>query len=263
MDRLSDAAAASWDRQPDRDASCPSHGPYPSRNLFRNVWSRCPECEAAKEAAERAEQAAAAAREADARHQRMLGDAAIPLRFIGRSFGNFRAETDAQRHALTVARDFAEQFADNRRKGRGLIFAGLMGTGKSHLATSILQALLPAHQVRYATCLDMIRAVRDTWRRDSEKTETQVLAYLRDLDLLVIDEVGVQYGTDGEQTILFDVLDRRYREVRPTIILTNQDKAGLKTFVGERTYDRLTETCRWVPFDWSSHRPQARKESQQ
>ena len=71
----------------------------------------------------------------------------------------------------------------------------------------------------------------------------------------------MQYGTDGEQTIVFDVLDRRYREVRPTLILTNQDKAGLKAFVGERTFDRLVETCRWVPFDWPSYRPQARREA--
>ena len=111
------------------------------------------------------------------------------------------------------------------------------------------------------TCMDLIRAVRDTWRRDSEKTETQVLSYLERLDLLVIDEVGVQYGTDGEITILFDVLDRRYREVRPTILLTNQDKDGFKKFIGERTFDRLSETCRWVPFDWASFRPQARREA--
>jgi DNA replication protein DnaC len=79
--------------------------------------------------------------------------------------------------------------------------------------------------------------------------------------LLVLDEIGVQYGTDGEQTIIFDILDRRYRDMRPSVLLTNQDKAGLKTFIGERAYDRLTETCRWVPFDWPSYRLQARKEA--
>jgi DNA replication protein DnaC len=107
--------------------------------------------------------------------------------------------------------------------------------------------------------MDLIRSVRETWRRDCEKTETQVLNYLQYLDLLVIDEVGVQYGTDGEQTVIFDVLDRRYREMRPTVILTNQDKDGFKGFVGDRTFDRLAETARWVPFDWQSYRPTARR----
>jgi DNA replication protein DnaC len=46
----------------------------------------------------------------------------------------------------------------------------------------------------------------------------------------------------------------------PTILLTNQAKLGFKEFIGERSYDRLTETSRWVSFDWASYRPQARKD---
>ena len=82
------------------------------------------------------------------------------------------------------------------------------GNGKTHLAAAILQAVLTP-EVRYTTALDLVRAVRDTWRRDSDRSELQLLSYLERLDLLVIDEIGMQYGTDGEQTILFDVLDRR------------------------------------------------------
>jgi DNA replication protein DnaC len=242
----------------EREAVCPQHGPFGSRNIFQNVWSKCPTCEDERRAAEETEASRQAAEDAERRHLGMLDGARIPQRFRGRSFDNFIAATDAQRHALTVARDFAENFAEHSRKGAGLIMAGRPGTGKSHLAGAILQALLTPN-VRYATCMDMIRAVRDTWRRDSERTETQLLGYLECLDLLVIDEVGMQYGTEGEQTILFDVLDRRYREVKPIVILTNQDKAGFKTFVGERTFDRLAETARWVPFDWDSHRPTARR----
>jgi DNA replication protein DnaC len=140
-----------------------------------------------------------------------------------------------------------------------LIFAGKPGTGKSHLAGAILQAVLTPN-VRYVTCMDLIRMVRETWRKDSERSETQVLRYLEGLDLLVVDEVGMQYGTEGEQTILFDVLDRRYREVRPMVLLTNQNRDGFKSFVGDRIYDRLVETSRWVPFDWDSYRGTARKQ---
>jgi DNA replication protein DnaC len=71
----------------------------------------------------------------------------------------------------------------------------------------------------------------------------------------------VQYGSDSEQTILFEILDRRYAEMRPTVLLTNQDRAGLKSFVGDRVFDRLSETSRWVAFDWKSYRPTARREA--
>lgn len=251
MDRLSDAML-------EQKAVCPEHGPYLSRIIVGRVWSRCPACNEAQVAEQEAQAEQERQEQAQRAHRAMLDASQVPSRFIGRSFENFVADTDTKRHALTVARDFAERFAEAKRKGSGLIFAGKPGTGKSHLAAAILQHLMPA-AVRYATCLDLIRAVRETWRKDSERTEGELLRYLEKLDLLVIDEVGMQYGTDGEQTILFDVLDRRYREVRPTVLLTNQDKDGFKAFVGERTFDRLAETCRWVPFDWESYRPTARR----
>jgi DNA replication protein DnaC len=210
----------------------------------------------AREAVAAAERAVAA----EARHRKMIDAACIPARFERCTFDNFVADTDKKRHALTVARDYAEDFAENAKRGAALVFSGKPGTGKSHLAGAILRALL-GRSVRYVTCMDLIRAVRETWRRDSERSETEVLSYFERLDLLVIDEVGMQYGTDGEQTVLFDVLDRRYREMRPVILLTNQGKDGFKECVGERTYDRLRETSRWVAFDWPSYRPQARKET--
>lgn len=254
MDRLPDASAET------RDALCPEHGAFESRNIIGRVWSKCPTCAEIEAENRRVAEDRAARERAEARHRSMIEAACIPARFVGKNFDNFVADTPQKRHALTVARDFAEQFAEHSRKGSGLILSGLPGTGKSHLAGAVLQELLP-RDVRYMTCLDLIRAIRETWRKDSERTEGQVLRYLERLDLLVVDEVGVQYGTDGEQTVLFEVLDRRYREVKPTILLTNQDKAGFKGFVGERTFDRLAETCRWVPFDWASYRPQARKEA--
>src|SRR5260363_84782 len=47
----------------------------------------------------------------------------------------------------------------------------------------------------YINTMDLIRRVRDTWRRDSEYSETQTLMLFSTLDLLVLAEVGAQYGT--------------------------------------------------------------------
>lgn len=249
----------------DKSMECEEHGSYLSNGVRyfgrREIWTPCPACEDARLAAERQAEAQRKAEQARQRMEYLLSEAAIPARFIGRTLDNFNAQTDAQRGALTISRDYVQDFEQNYAKGSSLIFSGLPGTGKSHLATAILQGLLPQHCGLYTTCMNIIRAVRGTWRKDSERSETQVLNMLAEVPLLVIDEIGVQYGTDGEQTILFDVLDRRYRDMQPSILLTNQDKKGFKEFIGERTFDRLTETSRWVPFDWPSYRPQARKEA--
>src|SRR5260364_148967 len=58
----------------------------------------------------------------------------------------------------------------------------------------------------------------------------------------------------ASRSFLFDVLNRRYRDMRPTILLTNLGKAGMKAFLGARSFDRLREGGIWVPFDWESYR---------
>ena len=246
----------------ERVGICAKHGDYQSTGLRwragREIWSQCPACEAERRVAEEEERQVRAAAIRAAERERRIGSAGIPARFHGRTFDNFIADTQAKRHALTTARDFAEGFRDDKR-GAGMIFAGLPGTGKTHLAAAVMQRLIDRHSVQYLTCLGLVRAVRDTWRRDSERSERELVRLLgEEIDLLVLDEIGATYGTEGEQTILFDVLDKRYSGMKSTLLLTNQDKAGFKSFVGDRVFDRLVETSRWVPFDWPSFRASAR-----
>jgi DNA replication protein DnaC len=247
----------------ERAEVCEQHGPFTSKGerFFSRteVWSKCPACvELERKAnAEHAQQDAA--RRERERLESFIDRAAIPRRFIGRGFDNFTVQSPDQQRALDAARGYADTFEQRFRAGHGLVFSGMPGTGKSHLAVAILQAVLPRHTGLYVTCMGVIRMVRNTWRRESQQSEQQVLDMLSGVDLLVIDEIGVQYGTDGEQTVLFEVLDLRYQDQRPTILLTNQDKDGFKSYVGDRSFDRLTETSRWVAFDWPSHRAAARK----
>lgn len=249
----------------ERQVECGKHGFYQSAGSRymgrREIWTPCPACHEECLAAERQAEAQKLAARARRELESQLGQAAIPQRFVGRTLESFNATTPEQQAALQLTQEFVDQFEAHARRGSGLIFSGPPGTGKSHLATAILQALMPQYCGLYTTCMTVIRTVRGTWRKDSELSEQQVLNLYADTPLLVLDEVGVQYGTDGEQTILFDVLDRRYRDMKPSIFLTNQDKKGFREFIGERTFDRLTETARWIPFDWASYRPRARKES--
>lgn len=250
-----------------RLAVCPKHGDYTSKGTKfttgrrLEIWTQCPGCsddaaEAQREAAETERQA-----RAKARLEEMLGTAAIPVRFIGRSFDNYRADEPLQRAALTAAREYAEGFGKHARTGESLLLLGKAGTGKSHLASAILQAIMPAHIGMYTTAADVIDMVRETWRRDSEKSQGKVLQMLATVPLLVIDEVGVQYGTESEQNTLFQILDRRYRDRKPVILMANLSPAELQKLLGDRVFDRLREVSRVVLFDWESYRPTARKEA--
>lgn len=247
------------------EKTCDTHGVYRTTGIKifgrREIWTPCPGCEEERLARERRFQAEQQAERARVQLECAIGQAAIPARFVGRTMDNFVADTPQKAAALEIAREYVSNFDSHAKRGSSLIFSGLPGTGKSHLATAILQALMPQRVGLYTTCMSVIRTVRGTWRKDSERSETEVLNALADVPLLVLDEIGVQYGTDGEQTILFDVLDRRYRDMQPTIFLTNQDVKGMQQFIGERSFDRLREVSKWVSFDWESYRPTARREA--
>lgn len=249
-----------------RNSECQEHGAFESKGMklpmmTREIWTVCPKCTEAKEIAKARADADFAAQAARERLDNLLRASGIPERVKGCTFANFKAESADQKAAMQSAMEFADSFAVRLKSGESLIFAGRPGTGKGHLAAAVMNKLMPNYLPVYTTCLDMIRSVRETWRKDSKHSESEVLQEYEDAALLIIDEIGVQYGTDGEQTIIFDVLDRRYRQMRPTIFITNQDKAGFKTFIGERAYDRLTQTAKWIPFDWNSYRTTARKEA--
>ena len=90
--------------------SCDTHGEFESRNLFNQVWSKCPQCAADKQATDQreAEEKAAALRHQE--WQKKLGEAVIPDRFRNRTLGSYVAANDGQRRALAFAKDYAERF---------------------------------------------------------------------------------------------------------------------------------------------------------
>jgi DNA replication protein DnaC len=55
---------------------------------------------------------------------------------------------------------------------------------------------------------------------------------LSTVPLLVLDEVGVQYGTESEQNTLFQIIDRRYRDRRPLVLMANLQPANCKRCSG-------------------------------
>lgn len=242
-----------------RAAVCPAHGDYESRTLVlmgRTMgWSKCQKCSIEQSECEAKERATIAERDRQRQIEQRLNRAGIPLRFRSRSFDTFIADTEAKAHCLHVSVEFASRFIDHQARGTTMIYSGKPGTGKSHLATSICQEIIEAGRTAmYINALDAIRLIRSTWRRDSVMTESIAMASLIGVDLLVIDEVGAQYGTEGEQVILFDIINRRYEDQQPIILLTNQGKEGLKQFLGDRAFDRLREAGKWLAFDWDSHR---------
>jgi len=239
-------------------AKCEQHGDYIASVLRDGQLSACPECSRAEqaraEAAEREEQQRQAV---TARLERQLGQALIPPRFKTKSFANYRAGTDGQRVALSACQRYAAAFPENAATGRCLMLLGHVGNGKTHLAAAIASVVVDEHRrnVLYTTVSRMCQQVKASYGKEAAHSEREALEVFRTPDLLILDEVGASYGTDFERMVMFEVINGRYEEMKPTIVISNLFADGLAAALGDRTVDRLREGDGVVVlFKWESAR---------
>lgn len=188
--------------------------------------------------------------------QNFLSSVNIPPRFANETFETFKATTQPAKHNLTVCQQYVNTWEDRKNAGEGLIFCGIPGTGKTHLAVSIAREIAEDLQesVFITTAARIIRAFRRAWSGKSEFSELDVLAKYCDPDLLIIDEIGVQYGTDSERNILFEVINDRYEYLLPTILVSNLPLNELEEMLGERVVDRLLQGGTVLTFNWPTYR---------
>lgn len=247
----------------DEQRSCPLHGPYLARVVFARDEKRsngfCPECRRLQEEKVAKDRAAVMAQiEADRERRRIedaLGRACIPEDFAEKSFATFDADTDELKKALDLCKRFVAGWQKARENGYGLLFFGNPGTGKSHLAISILKELIPLGVTGlYTRVPDLIGYIRAQWRPDSETSSYAAVRHFVDMGLLVLDELGVQAGTLNEQALLFEVIDARLSENRPTIFLSNLKPKSLAPIIGERLVDRIKGKCVPMQFSGESRR---------
>ncbi|AXE31611.1 hypothetical protein DK842_17910 [Chromobacterium phragmitis] len=244
----------------ERAETCERHGQFTARNPIGRVWTRCPTCaQEAKDLADAEQQAREKAQAAERQRAGWLtlcGNSGIPLRFQDRTLQNYRAANDGQRIALEFAKAYAAEF-EHGHSGRCAIFLGEFGTGKTHLACGIALRIMHRHQCTavFTTLDEMARRIREAKSFDAAMSESKTIRLYTDPDLLIIDEVGVQSGTDTEARSLFAVVNGRYEARRPTIFLSNLDRDGVAASIGPRLYSRLREDgCEVLVFDWDDYR---------
>lgn len=167
---------------------------------------------------------------------------------------NFEADTPDKQEAKRFAYEYITSFEGNN--GQGFIFSGTPGTGKNHLAASICNALIKSgHSCMVITVNELMQKLRNTYQKDSETTEDQFIQSMIRYDLLILDEIGLQRGTDAERLAINQIVDQRVCRIKPTGMLTNLSSDELESLVGVRIMDRMKMNGgKWIPFNWESYR---------
>lgn len=224
---------------------CETHGPYAS--VFAEkvpAGSKCPACaleeQAEKDRIERDEQAKVFAAQ---RLERKLGGAMIPPRFKGKTFESFAADGDKQKKVLSVCQSYAINFHKHHADGRSLLLLGNVGTGKTHLAAAIADYVIRSYgfTALYRTVYGILQHVKGSFDKEAEYNESEAFQAFIDPELLIIDEVGATKTTEFEQQTLFNIINGRYEQQIPTIVISNLMPEELVQALGERCVDRLRE----------------------
>lgn len=183
----------------------------------------------------------------------------IPPRYKAVTLDNFRthqqdgAELQGLPKLKGVAIRFVDSFGSTDKNPSGMIFVGPPGVGKTHLAIAIGREIANMGlEVIYTTVSDMVKGVRAGWGDGGGEDLTQSKYIMK--DLLIIDEIGVQTGSDNEKKIIFEVIAGRYDLMKPTIIISNLDEAGVTEYITERCVSRLLHVGYLMPFECPSYR---------
>ena len=161
----------------------------------------------------------------------------------------FDADDMKNQDATEYARRFAETF--NPENSMGLVFCGERGAGKTFLSACIANYLLKrGFSVEMTNITRISQAVDATFEGRAEEIKR-----LMQLDLLILDDLGTERGTEYMLEHAFNIIDGRYKANKPMVISTNvtfDDMATESDIAKGRIYDRIIEKC--FPVEMSGNR---------
>jgi DNA replication protein DnaC len=153
-----------------------------------------------------------------------------------------------------------------------IAMVGNRGPGKTQMAAEIARGgdwkgdkathtrgenVLITHRTKtalYMRAMDVFLELRHASKNHVKSSEKEVLERLAAVGLLVIDEFQERSESEWENRIVKNLIDKRYANSRPTIIIANLTRKELFATLGESVIDRATENGKSIEFNWPSFR---------
>ena len=181
----------------------------------------------------------------------------IEKKFQWKSFNDFRAENKLANEAKNAAYEIVNNFPDVKK---GLFLWGNPGTGKTLLSSIILTELI----IRHAAEGRFIKISRTFFNRlkatfvegsDTYGESSKIEKELSEVDILVVDDFGIQRDSAWEQETLYNLVDARYESERFTIFTSNNNPhKALAELSQGRILSRIKEMCKIIEISGEDYR---------
>jgi DNA replication protein DnaC len=188
----------------------------------------------------------------------------IPERYRDCSLDAYEIYHEADRsliEGLATARKFVDAYPVDTA-GKGLLFTGSIGVGKTHLAVGVLQRLVRERGVKGLFCdyRELLKSIQNSYNPQVNMTELELLKPVFAAEVLVLDDLGAQKPNEWVWDTVALILNTRYNDKLSTIITTNYadlpagngartdaERAAREPSLGDRIGDRmrsrLAEMC--------------------
>jgi DNA replication protein DnaC len=194
----------------------------------------------------------------------------IPPMYLTKTFKEFKTSEGNLKKVYDACVEYADGFpfaykkyiAEKKHAYPSLMLSAITGTGKTHLACAIGHRVLDRWHGEAIPCPIYFVSEGEIYRRiiatysysNDEKinkpSEDDIVNNLIQVPILILDDLGKEVRNDLKfvQRILFNVIDGRYRIMRPMIITTNMSNNELLTYLGDSSQSaclsRLMEMCK-------------------
>jgi len=145
------------------------------------------------------------------------------------------------------------QYLKLLKDGKGLLFIGGVGTGKTYSLISTLLALAEERDkyIQFQTFSEVARAIRESI---GDNSYNRVYDKYVSSEILVMDDIGTENTTDFMKEFMYNMINDRYNNMLPIMITTNLDSQELSRIYSQRIVSRLFEMCEIIRLEGEDKR---------
>lgn len=151
--------------------------------------------------------------------------------------------------AVERCKKFCENWKEVKKRGLGIYLYGDSGLGKTELTACICNNLLEKYvTVLVTSFIELSKRIRASFQSGNYETEEEIIDMFASVDLLILDDIGTDKMRKGEedtfmQNRVYDVINRRYVKLLPTVFTSNYSINALLEERGimSKTIDRINQ----------------------
>ena len=173
--------------------------------------------------------------------QQILHESGISNYFKSKKFSNYIADNEELYEAKNKAINYCVEFKHNSDYNKSFLLNGQSGAGKSHLGIAISLNLIESNiGCRYIDYRKFITEMRQNVM--NLENYNKLMRSYQNVRVLYIDDFLKGKIGDSDINYIFELLNYRYQNLKPTIISTEKTIDELKEY-DEAIASRIIEMC--------------------